>query len=36
MKDDHTPTTFWGRRKPSSKQISRVRAKTEEGTNSSL
>jgi hypothetical protein len=29
---DHIPTTFQGRRKPSSKQISRMRAKTEEGT----
>jgi hypothetical protein len=37
MKDDPIPTTaFPGRRKPSSKQISRVKAKTEEGINSSF
>jgi hypothetical protein len=29
---DHIPTAFQGRRKPSSKHISRMRAKTEEGT----
>jgi hypothetical protein len=29
---DHIPTAFQGRSKPGAKQISRMRAKTEEGT----
>jgi hypothetical protein len=33
---DHIPTAFQGRRKPSSKQISRMRAKLKREQNSSL